>query len=98
MDLVDVSDIFYFFCSGRGGVRSAGRGGGGIGFVLKIPGKGGGSRRGAEGPGGCLWRTGEFGGVGAKFFFSGAETSTKWKSLRSLQPPITQDNFGELIS
>ena len=36
--LVDVSDIFYVFCSfgeGEGGVRGAG--GGGVAFLLKIP-------------------------------------------------------------
>ena len=45
---MDVSDIFYFFLrgEGEGGVRGARRGGG-IHFLLKIPGGGGGvSRRG----------------------------------------------------
>ena len=70
--LVDVSDIFNFFCSGGGerGVRGAGRGG--I-FLLKIPGGGGlrgGWGAGGEGLGGCL--RGIFGrGGGAKYFFSG---------------------------
>ena len=67
--LVDVSDIFYFFCPGRKGeVRGAGR----RGALLKIPGGGGVSRRRAEGPGGSLRQIGEFGeGGGAKYFFSG---------------------------
>ena len=45
--LVDVSDLFYLFLvgEGEGGVRGA-RKGGGIGFQLKIPGQGGGARRG----------------------------------------------------
>ena len=41
-------------------------------FLLKIPGGGGGRPGGAEGPGGCLRRIGEFlGGGGGKYFFSG---------------------------
>ena len=59
---------------------------GGVGkivFFLKIPGRGGGRLGGAEGPGGCLRRNGEFfggggyTGGGAKYFFFGAEMSTK---------------------
>ena len=68
--LVDVSDTFYFFCSGGGGKGSSRRRdmGKGVDFLLKIP--GGVSRKGrAEGPGGCLRRIGEFGGGGANFFF-----------------------------
>ena len=46
-------------------------------FLLKIPGGGGGCfPGGAEWPGRCLRRIGEFGG-GLNFFFFGAETSTK---------------------
>ena len=63
-DLVDVSNIFYFFCSGEGkGVR---KGVGGVGFFIGIPGGGASPRReeegGAEGPGGCL--RGNLGGGG----------------------------------
>ena len=50
--------IFYFFLLGEGewGVRGAG-GGGGVGFLLESPRKGGVSRTGgAEGMGGCLQR------------------------------------------
>ena len=71
--LVDVSDIFYFFCSGRGkgGVQCEASGGGGrVRFLLKIPGGGPGGG-GAEGPGGCLWRIGESGGGGLDIFFRG---------------------------
>ena len=56
---MDVSDIFNFFSAreGQGGVRVAvGGGGGGVRFLFKIPGEGGGFRGGAEGPGGCLQR------------------------------------------
>ena len=75
--LVDVSDIFCFSLlgEGEGGVRGASRGG--EPFFIENPRRGGGFPGGAEGPGGCLWRIGEFGGGGAKFFFFGAETSTK---------------------
>ena len=41
--------------------------------LLKVPGGGSPGGRGAEGPGGCLRRTGNLGGggVGLTFFFSG---------------------------
>ena len=59
--LVDLSDIFYFSARGGGrgspGRRARGEGWGGGRLLLK----GGG---GAEGPGGCLRRIGEFGGGG----------------------------------
>ena len=63
-------DIFYFFLLGEaeGGVRGAGSGGG-IDFLLKIPGGGVSRRGGAEGPGGWLQRIWELGG--AKYFFRG---------------------------
>ena len=67
--------IFFFFCSGRGR-GSPRRQEGAIGLILKIPGGGGGFPRGggAEGPGGCLRRIGEFWGEGAaKDFFSGSK-------------------------
>ena len=67
----------FFFCSGRGNGESEAPGGGGS-FFIENPREGVGERDGAEGPGGCLRRIGEFfGGGGAKFFFFGAETSTK---------------------
>ena len=75
---MDVSDIFFFFCSarGEGGVRGA-RGGG-----LKIPGGGGGHLK-IPGGGGVPGGAGRvsaanrgIGGGGLNFFF-GAETSTK---------------------
>ena len=48
VSLVDVSDIFYLFCSGRGNPR---RQEGGGSFFIENPG-GGGGPGGAEGPGG----------------------------------------------
>ena len=70
--LVDVSDIFYFFRSGRGKGESEAPGGG-IGFFLKIPG-GGGVSPAQEGPRGRE----EFGrGGGGKVFFFGGEMSAK---------------------
>ena len=63
---------FYFSAWGRGrGSPRRREGVGGIGFLLKIPGGGVSSTGGAEGPGGCLRRIGEFLGGGAKYFFSG---------------------------
>ena len=64
---------FLFFCSGRKG--GAGRWGGR--FLIANP-RGGGSPEGggAEGPAGCLWRIGEWGG-GLNIFFFGAEMSIK---------------------
>ena len=68
---MDVSDIFYFFCSGEGkGEPPRRREGGGRSFIENprrgggVPGWGGGT----EGPGGCLQGTR---GMGAKYFFSG---------------------------
>ena len=68
---VDVLDIFYFFCSGRGKGESEASGGGGFDFYWRS--QEGGSPRGGggEGPGGCLRRIGEFGGGGAKYFLGG---------------------------
>ena len=64
--LVDVSDIFYFFCSGEGkGVRGTRKGVGGPVFCWKsqeggLPGER--RRGGVEGPGGCLRGFGGGGG------------------------------------
>ena len=70
--LVDVSDLFYFFCSGvgKGKSEAPGRGGGSfILFLLKSQeGAGGGDRGGGGGtqkPGGCLRGIG--GGGAARF-------------------------------
>ena len=71
---MDISDIFYFFSAReRGRGRPGQQGGGGVGFLLKIPAKGVGTRGGREGV--C----GEFGGGGGglNIFFRGAETPTK---------------------
>ena len=70
--LVDVLDIFYFFLlgEGEGGVRRD-REGGGVGFLLKIPG-GGGLPRGGEGAGReSAGNSGELGGGGLNIFFRG---------------------------
>ena len=75
---MDVSDLFFIFPLGGGGkrgFRGARRGGGGP-FFIENPRRGGCFPGGAKWPGLCLRRIGEFGG-GAKYFFFGAETSTK---------------------
>ena len=70
--LVDVSDIFIFFCSGEGKGESGAAGRGGEGqFVFKIPGGGGGGpRRGWEGRV-SAGNLGELGGGGLNIFFRG---------------------------
>ena len=73
--LVDVSDIFNFFCSGEGKGESGATGReGGRFFFLKIPGGGGVIQEGVgvgEGTGRVsAGNLGELGG-GAKYFFSG---------------------------
>ena len=60
VNLVDVSDIFIFFCLGKGKGECVAPGRRGGRFSIEIPTRGGGG----EGPGGCLW------GGGAKYFFS----------------------------
>ena len=60
---MDVSDIFYFFCSGEGEGSPRHREGGGDWFFIKNPRRGGFSRKG-KGPGGCLRQVGEFFGGG----------------------------------
>ena len=71
--------IFFFFFSARGGGRgeSEALGGWGVDFLLKIP--GGGVSPGKEGPRGrrVFAEFGNSGGGGAKYFFFGAEMSTK---------------------
>ena len=77
--LVDVSDIFNFFCSGEGRGSPSRQEEPETVFFLKIPG-GGGFPGGGGGAGakGCPRRIGEFGGGGgAKYFVFGAEMSTK---------------------
>ena len=69
---MDVSDIFYFFCSGRRKGEFEAPGGGGQ-FFIENPRRGGVFRRGGgEGPGGCLQRIWELGGGGGlNIFFRG---------------------------
>ena len=73
--LVDVSEIFYFFCSGRGRGSPERQGGRGVGFfVLIIPGEGGlpgGGGRERGGREGVCRELGNWGGGGAKFCFWG---------------------------
>ena len=68
---MDVPDIFFFLLGeGEGGVRGARRGG--VHFLLKIPGGGGGFQEGLRGREGVCAELGNFGGGGgAKYFFSG---------------------------
>ena len=70
---MDVSDIFNFFCSGRGKGESEAPGGGGFDFLLKTPGGVFRRERGREGVCGELGNLGE---GGANIFF-GPEMSTK---------------------
>ena len=77
--MVGVPDIFSFFLlgEGEGGVRGAGSQGGGVNFLLKIPGGGGGVLR--EGEGARAGRVSAvncgIAGGGAKHFLFGAEMS-----------------------
>ena len=68
---MDVSDIFIFFCSGSG----KGAPGRGCRFSIENPTRGEGFSRtaGAEGPGGCLRRNGDFFCFYFVFFFSRAQ-------------------------
>ena len=81
---------FYFFLlrEGEGRVRGVGMGGGFLG--------GGGlqERGGLRWPGGCLRRIGEWGEGGGKFFFFGAEMSTKKKQHKHklFGPDTRQEN------
>ena len=69
--LVDVSDIFYFSCSGEGKGESEAPGRWGGDFLLKIPGGGSPSRVGAGGRGAGRVFAGIFGGGGVNIFFWG---------------------------
>ena len=68
--------FFIFFCSGRGKEQFEAPGKGGFRFLIENPRRGVSRGRGSEGPGGCLRRIWDLGG-GAKYFFLGAEMSTK---------------------
>ena len=71
-NLVDVSDIFYFFCSGEGKGEPPRRREAGGRFFIENPRRGGGSRVG--GGGGARGREGvcrELGGWGLNIFFRG---------------------------
>ena len=69
---MDVSDIFYFFCLGKGKWESGATGRGGVGrFLLKIT-EGGSFTREGGGRGGREGVCGDLGGGGGlKYFFSG---------------------------
>ena len=66
---MDVSDLFYFFCSVEGKGESEAPEGGGVGFLLKIPGGRGLSGEGGWRWGGCLQGISR-GGGGTKYIFS----------------------------
>ena len=69
-NLVDVSDILYFFCSGEVGESEAtGKGGGRD--SIENPREGGGLPEGGGGQGAGRVFAGNLGGGGAKYFFSG---------------------------
>ena len=83
--------FLFFFCSGRGRGESEAPGGGGVDFSLKIPGGGSPGGRGAEGPGGCLRRIGDFGEGGATYFFFGVEVSCRERESPAI--PGAQKNW-----
>ena len=64
---------FFSFCSGRG--RGESEAPGGDRFFIEKPRRGGGRPGGAERPGGCLRRIGEFLGGGLNIFFE----NQKWR-------------------
>ena len=66
--------FFIWFCSGRGRESARRREGGGVDFFVEKPRRGGG----AEGPGVCLRRIGEFGGGGLNIFFRGRNVHHVW--------------------
>ena len=69
--LVDVSDIFYFFCSREGKGESEAPGGGGGRFFIENPRRRGGLPRGWGRGAGRVFAGN--GGGGSKYFFSGAK-------------------------
>ena len=78
---------YFLFFSARGGGKGnpRRREGGGVRFLLKIPGGGGGLEEG-EGPRGregVCGELGNLGGGGAKYFFFGAEMSTKFSNYET---------------
>ena len=77
--LVDVSDIFCFFsCSGRGKGEFEAPGREGVRFLIENPRRGVSRRERVQGAGRVsAANLGFLGGGGAKYFFSGAEMSTK---------------------
>ena len=78
---MDVSDIFYFFCSGEGKGESEAPGGRGGGrFFIENPKAGVVSQEGGEGQRGCLRGM----GGGLKVFFSHQENYIHTKILNEL--------------
>ena len=76
--------IFFLLGKGEGGVRGVGTGGV-VGFLLKMPGEGGFSRRGRglRGWEGVCGKLGNWGGGGrAKYFFSGPKCPPRLLSFR----------------
>ena len=89
INLVDVSDIFYFFSAlGRGRGSSRRWEGGGGRLSIENPRRGGSpGREGLGGGGGWERVSGELGGGGGKIFFFGAEIPTKLTYTHSRDCP-----------
>ena len=87
---------FFFFCWGGGEGECEAPGEGGVGFLLKIAGGGGGFAGGGEDfQEGCLERIGEFRGGEAKFSFSGPKRPPSYvvgeeKALAKFPPKFPQ--------
>ena len=86
--LADVSDIFCFFCSGRGKGESRRRRRWGIGFLLKSP---GGGPPGREGRGAGRVSAANWGiwGGGAKYFFGGPKCPPRFGQTVMRVPRVT---------
>ena len=96
---MDVSDIFKFFCLGRGKGESEAKGGWGVDFLLKIPGGGSPGGRGAKGPGGCLGELGNWGGGGLNvFFFRGRNVHQEYNLNGHLMQHLYGANVVALLS
>ena len=89
---MDVSDIFYFFCSGEGKGESGATGRGGCRFLLKIPGKGGGGLPGGGGEGAGRVSAGHLGGRGLNIFFGGPKCPPRESRTLQVENP---ENPGE---
>ena len=105
--LVDVSDFFFSAWEGEGGVRGAGRrgGGGGIGFSLKIPRGGGGALQDGRGQGAGRVSAANWvfwgGGGGTNIFFRGRnvhQAIVQLPSTSSARRPLASDTLRLQVS